>query len=48
MDEQERKNWETVKQALEEAGKQTRCTTSVAVAICAGNRPVRISKGFTF
>ena len=36
MDEQERKNWETVKQALEKAGKQNTMYYKRAVAICAG------------
>ena len=38
MDEQERKNWETVKQALEKAGKTGTMFYKRAVAICAGKK----------
>ena len=38
MDEQERKNWKTVKQALEEAGKQDTMYYKRAVAICSGKK----------
>ena len=49
MDEQERKNWETVKQALEKAGKQDTMYYKRATAICFWQKgPVRIVEGFTF
>ena len=38
MDEQERKNWETVKTALEEAGKQDTMYYKRALAICSGKK----------
>ena len=38
MDERERKNWETVKQALEKAGKQNTMYYKRAVAICSGKK----------
>ena len=38
MDEQERKNWETVKAALEKAGKTDTMYYKRAVAICAGKK----------
>ena len=38
MDEQERKNWETVKQALEKAGKTDTMFYKRAVAICDGKK----------
>ena len=38
MDEQERKNWETVKAALAEAGKQDTMYYKRAVAICSGKK----------